>query len=79
MLSAEIAAYERMQEALELDHFGKWAVVRDEQLFGAYDTFEEAADAAVRNFGRGPYLIREIGAGPIPLPPSLLCRPIYAD
>ena len=28
MLSAEIAAYERMQAELELDHFGKWAVVR---------------------------------------------------
>ena len=75
MLSAEIAAYERMQTELELDYFGKWAVVRDEQLFGVYDTFDEAADAAIRNFGRGPYLIREVGAGPITLPPSLLCLP----
>ena len=55
---------------------GLWC---DEQLFGAYDTFEDAADAAIRNFGRGPYLIREVGAGPITLPPSLLCMPIYAE
>ena len=71
------------RQKLELDHFGKWAVVRDEQLFGVYDTFDEAADAAIRNFGRGPYLIREVGAGPIHAPalialPAHLCR-VAAD
>lgn len=80
MLSAEIAAYERMQTELELDHFGKWVVVHDEKLFGAYEDFQEAADQAVRAFGRGPFLIRQVGAGPITLPPSLgLVRTAHAD
>ena len=71
-LSEEIAAYERMQDTLEADHFGEWVVVHDGELFGAYSDFEDAAVDAVRNFGRGPYLIRRVGEGPITLPASLL-------
>ena len=61
-LDEEIAAYHRMRDDLERDHFGQWVIVRDERLFNAYDDFQDAADAAVRNFGRGPYLIRRVGA-----------------
>ena len=71
-LSMEIAAYERMQDLLETDHFGEWVVVHDEQLFGTYPTFEDAAADAVSNFGRGPYLIRQVGEGPLTLPASVL-------
>ncbi len=72
LLSMEIAAYERMRDVLEADHFGKWVVVHDEQLIGTYEDFQEAAVEAVERFGRGPYLIREVGAGPIRLPSSVL-------
>ncbi len=71
-LSEEIAAYERMQDVLEADHFGEWVVVHDGELIGTYANFEEAAVDAVRNFGRGPYLIRQVGEGPVTLPASLL-------
>ena len=71
-LSEEIAAYERMQDVLEADHFGEWVVVHDGELIGAYDKFEDAADTAIRRFGPGPYLIRRVGRGPIRLSPSLL-------
>lgn len=71
-LSEEIAAYERMQDALETDHFGEWVVVRDRELIGAYPAFEDAAAEAIGRFGRGPYLIRKVGRGPIRLSPSLL-------
>ena len=64
-LDKEIAAYDRMRSHLETEHFGKWIVMRDEELTGSYDDFEEAADqalcAAYINFGRGPYLIRQVG------------------
>ena len=63
-LSREIAAYEGMRDWLEMDYFGKWVVVHDEELVGTYETFSDAADVAVRRFGRGPYLIRRVGAGP---------------
>lgn len=74
-LSEEIAAYESMQRSLEMDYFGKWVVFHNKNLSGVYDSFESAAADAVRRFGRGPYLIREVGAGPVRLPASVLYRP----
>lgn len=76
-LRNEIAAYERMRNDLELDHLGKWVVVHDEKLIGAYESFETAADEAVQRFGRGPYLIRQVGAPPLVLPASVRYRPIH--
>ena len=79
-LDEEIAAYDRMRNDLERDHLGQWVVVRDERLFNAYDDFQDAADAAVRNFGRGPYLIRRVGASRVTqLPASVLYRPVDPD
>ena len=77
-LRNEIAAYERMRNDLEIDHLGKWVVVHDEKLIGAYESFETAADEAVQRFGRGPYLIRRVGAPPLVLPASVRYRPIHA-
>lgn len=63
-LLKDIAAYEATQTELEARHFGKWVVLHDEKFIGAYDTFNAAAEIAVRRFGRGPYLIRRVGAPP---------------
>ncbi len=76
-LSEEIAAYERRRGELEMDYLGKWVVFHDEELVGTYETFEAAAEAAVERFGRGPYLIRQVGAPPIQLPASILYRPAH--
>ena len=73
-LSEEIAAYETMRDELETDYSGQWVVVHGGQREGLYKTFEEAAKDAVRRFGPGPYLIRQIGAPPISLPASVLYR-----
>lgn len=70
LLSSDIAAYEEMRDVLEVDHFGKWVVVHNEQLVETYDDFQAAAEEAVRRFGRGPYLIRQVGASPMKLPAS---------
>ena len=74
LLSEEITAYDRMREVLEADYFGKWVVVQDGQLIGAFEDFQDAAADAVRKFGRGPYLIRQVGEPPLRLPASLLYR-----
>jgi hypothetical protein len=75
-LGDEIAAYERMHADLEAAHLGEWAVVHDEELIGTYTSFDAAARVAVQRFGRGPYLIRQIGAAPVALPASALYHPI---
>ncbi len=61
IIEKEIIAYDLMREELEADHKGEWVLVHDQQLIGTYETFQEAASVATRRFGRGPYLIREIG------------------
>jgi hypothetical protein len=76
-LKDEIAAYDTISADLEAASLGKWALVHDRALIGIYDSFDMAAAEAVRQFGRGPYLIRQIGAPPITMPASVMYRPIH--
>lgn len=73
-LDTELNAYEAMRERLEAEHTGKWVLVHDRDLVGLYDTFEAAAEDAVKRFGSGPYLIRQVGAHPVVLPASVMYR-----
>ena len=73
-LSRQIAAYEKIQSDLETDHFGKWVVFYDEELVGTYDTDREAVGTAIERFGRGPYLIRQVGVIPVPPLASVIYR-----
>jgi hypothetical protein len=75
-LEKEICAFEERQKELEQYHMGKWVVFREGDLIGAFDTLDNAAAEAVRRFGRGPYLIRQVGAPPMALPASVLYRPV---
>src|ERR1035437_5384319 len=60
----------KMQEELEEKHMGKWVLFHNETFFAVYGSFEAAADDAVRRFGRGPYLIRQVGSPPVVMPAS---------
>ncbi len=77
-LQSEIRAYDDMRLQLETEHFDKWVVFHDQKLQGTYDSFEDAAANAVERFGRGPYLIRRVGASSVQLPVSLLYRGSFA-
>jgi hypothetical protein len=76
-LKDEIVAYEAMRADLESSALGKWVLFHDKQLIGMFDQFEDAAKAAVSEFGRGPYLIRQIGAAAVTLPASVLYHPVH--
>ena len=68
----EMAAYEEMRAELEAEHLGKWVIVRNRELVGVFETFEDAAEAAIARFGSGPYHIREVGhERVIQLPPAV--------
>ena len=71
----DIAAYNQMKPDLELRHTRKWVLFHDRKLIAIYESMEVAATEAVCQFGRGPYLIRQIGAPPITLPPSVTLHP----
>ncbi|MDE2760461.1 MAG: hypothetical protein OXH90_09225 [Paracoccaceae bacterium] len=75
-LTEEIKAYEEKRSELERDHFGRWVIVHDMVIVGFYETFQDSATEAVDRFGAGPYLIREIGAGPATLPASVHYNPV---
>ncbi len=77
-VKSDIAAYEKMKQEMEERHMGKWVLFHNEVLVGAYDSFDDAATEAVKRFGRGPYLIRQVGASPMMLPASVMFRPTYA-
>ncbi len=70
-LESNIAAFEVQRGQLQCDHLGKWVVFYDEQLIGIFEDLEDAAQAALERFGRGPYLIRQITNAPARLPVSL--------
>ena len=71
VLDAEVALYETLRADLEQGHKGEWALIHRDEFVGVFATFEEAGRVAVRRFGRGPYLIREVGAPPLMLPASV--------
>lgn len=71
-INDEIAAYEAMRAELEGAFLGLWAVVHQRELVGTFANFQVAANEAVKRFGRGPYLIRQIGAPPPSLPASVV-------
>ena len=77
VLQAEIARYESMRAKLERDHDGEWTVIYHDEFIGTSGSFEAAGAEAVKRFGRGPYLIRKIGAPPTTIPPSVQYRLRY--
>ncbi len=71
-IDKELTAYEAIRDDLESRHMGKWVLIHDQKFVDVYDSFEAAAENAVRLFGGGPYLIRQIGAPPVTLPASVM-------
>jgi hypothetical protein len=77
-LTEDIAAYEALRNEFELSQMSKWVLFHDRQLVAIHDSFADAANEAVERFGRGPYLIRQIGSESVTLPASLMHRPAHA-
>ncbi len=77
-LSKDIAAFDRMKAELEAKHRNEWVVFHAGAFVDAFPDFEAAATMAVERFDQGPYLIRQVGAGPIQLPGGMVFRPAHA-
>ena len=71
-IDTEIAAYDAMKDQLEANCLDKWVVIHGGVVAGLFDDFQKAAADAVKRFGRGPYLIRQVGQKPTVLPASVL-------
>ena len=77
-IKQDIASYEKVKEEMEAKHMGKWVLFHNETFIAVYASFEAAAEDAVRRFGRGPYLIKQVGVSTLTLPASVMFKPIYA-
>jgi hypothetical protein len=78
VLQNDIAAFESMREELETQHLKEWVVFYRGQFEGVFADFESAAESALDRFDRGPYLIRQVGAGPVHLGGGMIFRPAHA-
>jgi hypothetical protein len=78
-LSLETKIFERHKAEFERDHPWEWIVIHGDDYVEFFEDFQVAAQTAVARFGRGPYLIRQIGVPTPSLPASVLFRPVDAD
>lgn len=78
-LDENIRAYESMKAQLKADKERRWVVFFDGVLRGDFATDSEAIAFAARNWGRGPYLIRQVGRPPFIAPSSIRHWRVYAD
>jgi hypothetical protein len=74
-IDKDILAFEQEKDRLLKDYPNKFVVFKDGAFVGAWDTLDAAATHAVTQFGRGPYLIRQVGAPAPTIPVSILFRP----
>ena len=74
VLDYNISAYNRLKDEMESHHKGKWVLFHDGSFINAFDDFDNAAKEAVSRFGRGPYLIRQVGADDFITPASVMYR-----
>ena len=77
VLAKEIKAFEQMRSHLEATAMGRWTLIHETTLVATFQDFEGAASEAVKQFGRGPYLIRQIGASEVTLPASVVYGPLH--
>jgi hypothetical protein len=79
VLKDDIAAFERMRTELEAKHLKQWVVFHKGRYEGVFPEFEAAAESAVERFDAGPYLIRQVGPGPVHLSGGMILRPLHAN
>lgn len=79
VLAKDIAAFTDMRRELETQHLKEWVVFHEGRFEGAFADFETAAESAQARFDRGPYLIRQVGAGPVQFSGGMILRPVYAN
>ena len=77
MLVVETDLYKQRMEEFVQEHNMEWVVIHKKEIVGFYQDFQEAAANAIQRFGRGPYLIKQIGAPEASIRPSVFTRPMY--
>lgn len=62
VLDADVRAFEALQEELEREHFDEFVLFFDGKFVGSFPDFNSAGREALSRFGKGPYLIQQVGS-----------------
>ena len=60
LMKLQYRYYKKIETELKVNHYGEWAVVTDESLYGIYPTALEALDAISDKKLTGEFVIQEI-------------------
>lgn len=69
-LARELETYEANRERLLGEALGKYVLIHEDELIGAYDTEADAIAEGYRRFGNVPFLVKRIS--PIDEPANFL-------
>lgn len=73
MLDTERQYFQDHQEELLKAHPGKFVIIREQRVVGAFDTLEDALSVGTKEFGLSPFLVRRTDERP-----SEICIPALA-
>ena len=60
-LEKNLKAFHRKKDEMERHYMGKWVLFYEGEFINSFDTLDNVASEAIRRYGRGPYLIKEVG------------------
>lgn len=66
MLEKERQYFDENKAKLIAAHSGKFVLVKDAELIGAFNTIEEAISEGARRFGLSSFLVRQVTPDPAP-------------
>jgi len=61
LLTEELTFYEKHRETFLHQHTNRHLLIKGSQLIGAFATHKQAVNEGIRQFGRGPFLVRLSG------------------
>ena len=67
LLEHEISYFAEHVDAWTQQYSGRFVVVKDRQLLGAFATLDEALAAGAREYGLTDFLVRQLGCAPEPV------------
>lgn len=59
-LEKELAHFEKIKGELLKNHEGKFALIKGEEFFGAFDSAENAYQEGINRFGTQPFMVKRI-------------------
>jgi hypothetical protein len=63
-LTEEQATFQEREAELKREHSGAWVVISGREVAGVFESFQNAADMAVKRFQKSSFLIRQIDGPP---------------